>query len=229
MRRHRLLHLAGLWAGAGAVVTGLVWLVFFSPVLALDPARVEITGQGTTVDVAQVQQVVLAEQGVPLPRIDTVGLRSRLLELDAVKDVRIMRAWPHGLEVTLTSREPAAAVPVDEGLALVDPEGVRVGTVPEAPPGLPVIHTSLDAQDTAALEAALHVVAALPADLRAEVTEISAATRDDVRTTLASGQVVKWGSDAQLTLKVAVAQTLRQTAPEAAYFDVSSPRLPVTR
>ncbi len=229
MQRHRILKRLGLWSAVLAALAGVVHVVFFSSVLALDTGRVTITGQGTTVDVAQVQQIVNQEAGVPLPRIDTVGLRSRLLELDPVKDVRIMRAWPHGLEVTLTSREPVAAVPVEEGLALVDPEGVRVGTVPEPPEGLPVIQVALDDEHNPALLAALHVVAGLPPDLLGEVREVSAASRDDVRTTLHSGQEIKWGSDAQVTLKVAVVQTLRQAAPDAHLFDVSSPNLPVTR
>lgn len=229
MRRHHLLKVAGLWAGGAVALAALVWVAFFSSLLALDTRRVEITGQGSTVDVAQVQQLVAEHGGTPLPRLDTVGLRAKILELAPVKDVRIMRVWPHGLEVTLTAREPVAAVPVEEGLALVDPEGVRVGTAGEAPAGVPVVHVALDAEHADALHAALHVVAGLPGELLAEVTEISAATRDDVRTTLASGQVIKWGSDARTTLKVAVVQALRQTAPDAQVFDVSSPTLPVTR
>jgi len=229
MRRHRMLRTAGRWTAGGVAVATLAWLVLFSPVLALDTRKVEITGQGSTVDVAQVRALIAPADGVPLPRLDTVGLRSEILGLDPVGDVRISRVWPHGLHVALTAREPVAAVPVEGGLALVDPEGVRVGTAAEAPEGIPVIDVGLDDEDAAALQAALHVVAGLPPELLAEVAEVSAATRDDVRTTLGSGQVVKWGSDARITLKVAVVQTLRQAAPDARVFDVSSPHLPVTR
>ncbi|ACZ30317.1 cell division protein FtsQ [Xylanimonas cellulosilytica DSM 15894] len=229
MRRHRVLKTVALWT-AGAVALGaVVWALFFSPLLSLDVSRVEITGQGTTIDVAQVQGVVAEHAGVPMPRLDTIDLRNQIMDLNGVKDVEITRNWPHGLGVVLTSREPVAAVPAEDGIALVDAEGVRVGTVPERPEGLPEVEVGLGPDDAPALEAALRVLAGLPPELSSQVTHVSAATRDDVRTTLASGQVVRWGDDSRMVLKVAVVQTLQQAAPEAQVFDVSSPDLPVTR
>lgn len=229
MQRHRTVRTIALWATGSVLLGVLVWGAFFSPLLALDVQRAEITGQGSTIDVAQVQAVVAERNGVPLPRIDTIGLRNEILELNGVKDVTIHRAWPHGIAVVLTSREPVAAIPADDGIALVDAEGVRVGTVAERPPGLPEIEVGLGPDDAPALEAALHVLAGLPPELSSQVTHASAATRDDVRTTLASGQVVRWGSDDRIALKIAVVRTLQQQAPAAQVFDVSSPDLPVTR
>jgi cell division protein FtsQ len=229
MRRHRLRTRIARWAGGAVAVVALVWVAFFSPLLTLEADGIEITGQGTTIDVEAVRAVVAPEVGVPMPRLDTIGLRNRILELNGVKDVAISRRWPHGLGVTLTSREPVAVVPVDDGLALIDADGVRVGTAAEAPEGLPQVEVGLGEDDAPALTAALHVLAGLPPELAAQVTQVSATTRDDVRTTLDSGQVVRWGSDARMTLKSAVVQTLQQSAPEASVLDVSSPELPVTR
>ncbi|WP_242496271.1 cell division protein FtsQ/DivIB [Xylanimonas protaetiae] len=229
MRRHRVLKTLSLWTAAAVALGVVVWGAFFSPLLALDAQRVEITGQGTTIDVAQVQAVVAEKAGMPMPRLDTIDLRNRILELGGVKDVRITRAWPHGLGVALTSREPVAAVPADDGVALVDADGVRVGTVPDRPEGLPEVRVGLGADDAPALQAALRVLAGLPPELASQVTRVTATTRDDVQTTLASGQTVKWGSDQRMALKVAVVQTLQQAAPDASVYDVRSPDLPVTR
>ncbi|WP_419702811.1 cell division protein FtsQ/DivIB [Promicromonospora sp. NFX87] len=232
MARYRMWRRIGWTALALAVTAGLVWVTFFSPLLALDPEQVQVTGQGTTVDVEQVREAVTDEAGVPLPRIDTVGLREEILGMNAVKNVAITRAWPDGLTVRLTSREPVAAVPQSGDVyALMDAEGVRVGTVEDAPDHLPSIVVSLtdDEAGRRAMNAALEVLGALPRKLAGSIQTVSAATQDDVRTTLSDGRVIRWGSGAQVELKIKVAQTLLRAEPSATTIDVSSPALPVTR
>jgi cell division protein FtsQ len=231
MARYRVWRRIGWTLLAAAVVAGLVWVTFFSSLLALDPQQVRVTGQGTTVDVGQVREAAKDEAGVPLPRIDTVGLREQILAMNAVKDVRITRAWPDGLDVVLTSREPVAAVPQPGDVyALMDAEGVRVGTAQDVPEDLPSIVVPLSDAEPGrrALDAALEVLGALPPVLAADIRTVSAATQDDVRTTLSDGRVIRWGSGAQVPLKIRVAQTLLRAEPSATTIDVSSPGLPVT-
>lgn len=231
MRRHRLRRRAALWTVALLVVAGLGWVAFFSPVLGLDPEDVTISGEGTVIDPAEVAAVVGRSQGVPLPRLDTVAMRDEVLALNGVRDVAIRRAWPGGLDVRLTSREPVVAVPVDDGFALLDAEGVRVRTEKAVPDGLPEIQVSLDEAGADALASALVVLNALPADLHADVAEVSAKTRDTVEMTLRDGARVEWGGPDDVALKVRVLETLR-ALPENAevkVFDVSAPTMPVTR
>jgi len=215
----------------------LVWLLFFSPVLALDPALVQVEGAGTVVAVDQVVDVVDAHAGTPLPRLDTVRLRDEVLDVPGVREARVTRDWPKGLAVVLVAREPVAAVPEQTGdsthpapgYALLDMDGVQVGRVDAAPEGLPVVDVPVG--DKRTLTAVLSVLQLLPADLLAQVADVSAHTQDTVTMKLRDGVEVDWGSAHQTPLKIAVLTALR-ASPQAAgatVIDVSAPRLPITR
>lgn len=231
MRRHRRRRRV-VWSVAGALcAAGVAWVVFFSPVLATDPDEVRVVGAGELVDVSAVRGVVAGVDGVPLPRLDTVALRSRLLAVRGVGDVSIAREWPHGLQVRITPREPVAAVPDDGRLALLDAQGGQIAVVSDAPKGVPVVNVPLGAKDHRALDAVLVVLAGLPESVSKDVTAVSAQTQDAVELTLRKGVTVVWGGDEDTALKAKVLEALR-TAPQtkgASVFDVSAPTLPVTR
>lgn len=231
MRRHRVRRTVLVWVASVLAVAAVVWVALFSPVLGTDPAKVEITGEGTVIDVAQVQQIVSGVSGVPLPRVDTIGLREQILSLNGVRDATILREWPDGLSVTLESREPVAAVPHQGAYVLLDRDGVQVLTVEVAPDGIPEIGVSLDEEGARSLRAARIVLNALPPELRAEVAEVTAETQDAVAMTLRDGAVVEWGNGEDAALKVKVLQTLR-ALPEnqgVTLYDVSAPTMPITR
>jgi cell division protein FtsQ len=241
-RAHRRLTQRRILIVLGALVAagGLAWLLFFSPVLALHAAQVQVTGADSVVAVDQVQAVVDARDQVPLPRLDTAALRSELLEVPGVRDATVTREWPHGLSVALVAREPVAAVPegsdvaqsaegtpTGAGFALVDEEGVQVGRADEAPEGLPVVEVPVGEERV--LSAVLGVLEQLPADLLAQVGQVSATTQDSVNFTLRDGAAVEWGSSQDSALKAAVLSALR-AAPETAgstRYDVSAPTMPV--
>lgn len=226
-----------LVAGSVAAVAALGWLLFISPVLALEPAQVVVEGAGTVVAVDQVLGVVDTHAATPLPRLDTVRLRDEVLDVPGVREARVTRAWPHGLLVVLVAREPVAAVPEASGdaahpapgFALLDMDGVQVGRVDAAPAGLPVVDVPVG--DKRTLNAVLSVLEQLPADLLAQVGAVSAHTQDTVTMTLRDNVEVDWGSAHETPLKIAVLSALR-ASPAAAgstVIDVSAPRLPITR
>ncbi|MBX9243698.1 cell division protein FtsQ/DivIB, partial [Actinotalea ferrariae] len=231
-RRHVLRRRALGVTAAVVVVAALGWLLLVSPVLALDAGQVGVEGQGTVVDAAAVVAVVEPHHGTPLPRLDTVALRREILDVPGVRAAEVAREWPHGLRITVVSREPVAAVPqTGGGVALLDVEGVQVGRSEVAPEGLPVVSVPLDDPGARALTAVLTVLRQLPPELAAQVATASADSQDTVRFGLHDGVSVEWGSADQTMLKIRVLQTLRAAAPSAGagHYDVSAPELPITR
>ena len=223
-----------IWLAAGVVgSTALLgWLLLVSPVLALDLSQVRLEGQGTVVDAAALAAVVEPHAGTPLPRLDTVALRRAVLDVPGVRAAEVTREWPHGLLVTVISREPVAAVPQDDGgFALLDVEGIQVGRSAVPPAKLPVISVPLDDPDARAMTAVLTVLQQLPDDLAAQIATASADSQDTVSFGLRDGATVEWGSADQTALKVTVLATLRAApaSQTASVFDVSAPTWPITR
>lgn len=217
-------------AGVTAVLA-LAWLLLLSPVLELRLADVEVRGTGTVVAVDDVVALVQERAGTPLPRLDTRGLRDEILDVPGVRDVGIARSWPHGLTITVEAREPVAAVPAAgrAGYDLLDEEGIKVGHLEAAPPGLPVVQVPVG--DKRTLAAVLTVLRQLPEDLVTRVGGVSAQTQDTVTMQLRDGPRVDWGSGAQTALKAAVLTTML-AAPAtagASVIDVSAPSMPVVK
>ena len=218
------------WSTLGVVVSGtLAWLLLWSPVLALVPGQVVVTGAGTVVRSGDVDAVVAGVDGIPLPRLDTIGLRAAVLDVPGVREARVTRAWPRGLSIALVAREPVAAVPDGERVQLLDVEGVAVGRAKKAPDGLPLVDVPVG--DARTLAAVLGVLEALPPELGTDVRSVAAKTQDTVTMELRDGARVDWGSADETELKAAVLQALRtaKKSRDATWFDVSAPTLPVTK
>lgn len=220
--RHRLWTLIA-WA---VVLGGLGWVVFFSPVFALDTEAVALDAPAEQVDTAAVMAVVGSQAGTPLPRLGTSALRQELLQIPSVADATVDRRWPDGLRIAVTARVAAAAVPSEAGFEVYGLDGVRIATVAEQPPAIPVVAVPIGDDTPRVLTAVLDVLASMPADLRASLTGAAAETVDSITFTLSDGATVFWGSATENDLKAAVLAALRQVP--ARVFDVSTPRTPVT-
>lgn len=222
----------GVLAGVLALVTGAVWVVGFSPVLAVQAEHIEVAGGGPFVDPAAVSAVAQVEVGVPLVRADTSGIAETLEGMPTIESASVLRAWPNGLRIELIPREPVAIAGTADGAAvdLVGADGVTVASVaPEAvPAGLPWLGVDMS-QDSAAqaVTAVLGVLAALPPELSGQVASVAATSPQAISFTLTSGSQVLWGDDSETNLKAQVLLALLPVG--AATYDVSAPRAPITR
>lgn len=207
------------------VVGGIGWLVWWSDMLAADDVRVEGVGEPLSSSVVEAAAVPL---GTPLARLDTDGIAERVAALPDVAEVSVARSWPSAVTLEVTPRTPVATVPDgDDTWWKADSSGMLFAAGQQRPEGLPVLKAGTEDDDTAAREAGVAVIAALPGDLAEQVTEVRAGSSGDVRLILADDIEVRWGTaeDTPRKAEVLAALMAAQDEPPREY-DVSAPEAP---
>ena len=200
------------------VAAGIVWVVWFSPLLAVREVRVLGTEALSHDVVVAAAQVPL---GTPLARVDVAAVVSRVQALPRVASVEVRRGFPHELVLVIVERTAVAVEREGTAFAVVDAEGVRFARSRTAA-GRPI----LEADDAPARRAGLEVLVALPSSVAARVATVRAASRDDVTLVLRSGDRVRWGDASRSDRKAEVLAVL--LGRRASVYDVSAPDLPTT-
>ncbi|GLZ47367.1 hypothetical protein Acsp06_35520 [Actinomycetospora sp. NBRC 106375] len=221
----------GLWIGLAAgllLVAAVVYVTVWSPLL--DVRDVQVVGAAPDESEA-VRAAASVAPGTSLLWLDGDDVADRVRTLPRTASVDVARDWPGTLVVTVAEREPvlAAAAP-GGGVVLVDRIGFGYRTMPERPAGVPALTLPpgvLPSPDEPGTRAAADVIVAVPASLRADVTEVRADGPFDVGFVLTGGREVRWGADADNDRKAAVLTALL-TRPGSVY-DVSTPDLAVVR
>jgi cell division protein FtsQ len=210
---------AALLLGAAG---GLVWLVFFSSVLAVSAVKVA----GTAVlDPRTVRHVAKVPIGAPLATVNLGAIAARVEGLPPVRSVDVSRDWPDKVRILVRERRAVAVVDRGGTLRGVDRDGVLFRTFLSAP-NLPVIRMGAGTHADALAEAA-RVAASLPARLSARVDYVEVRTVDEISLRLHNGRTVQWGSSDGSAAKAAVLEVLLRH--KASLYDVSVPGQPVIR
>jgi cell division protein FtsQ len=216
----------GLYAaGLVALVGLLVWVVAFSPVLAV--RQVDVVGVPAS-EVGPIRTLAAVRLGEPLARVDQDLVAARVAERATVADVSIERSWPSTLVIHASPRKPFLVVKNPQGqLKVVDEEGVAYAQVSTAPKGVPVVDAASDsALSKDALAAAVSVVRVLPASMQHRVGKVTVSSANLVTLTIGRTTVV-WGGVQEPERKLAIMTALLKGAPKV--VDVSAPDTPVTR
>ena len=219
-----------------------VVLVFFSPLLATQ----KITVHGASLlETTQVEQKLEPLRGVPLTRIDEKKVRELLGQDNVIRSVQVESRPPHELVVTLKERTAVAVVKQGDTYHTVDSDGVSLlesATQPDT--SVPLVRFSGDDPQTSAeFHTISTALSAMPSELLAQVKEAGATSTSSITLTLRDNTTVQWGTAEESELKAKVLLSLRQaiakraqeeTSSEAqtqkvTVYDVSAPRVPVTR
>lgn len=205
---------------------GLVWLVFFSSVLAVKGARVEgLTGAAGLSERA-VTRAADVPVGVPLATADLDAIEARVEELAPVADADVARSWPDKVLVRVTEREAVIAVDREGTWQGVDAEGVVFRDYPKQPKGLPAVAMQASTSSAALAEAA-SVVDALPPAILQRTESLDVRSIDSIVLRLRGGITVSWGSADQAADKAKVLAVLLQQ--KGRNYDVTAPGRPTVR
>lgn len=217
------------WLVVGAAVLLLVLGTLgaaYSPLFAVE--KVSVVGT-STLDPAAVEAALSSQIGTPLPLVDSSAVKAALVAFPLVESYTLEARPPHELIVRIVERTPVGSIQTPAGYALVDAAGVVLSTTPQPPAGHPVI-TVPGGLSSPAFAAVGTVFRALPADIRAQVTAMSATSANDVALTLgATRTTVVWGNADDSPLKAKNLAAIMVARPGATSYDVSSPSTIVVR
>ena len=238
-RARKLLYTASVLA---IIAVLYVVLVFFSPLLATQ----KITVRGASLlETTQVEQKLEPLRGVPLTRIDEKKVRELIGQDNVIRSVQVESRPPHELVVTLKERTAVAVVKQGDTYHTVDSDGVSLlesATQPDT--SVPLVRFSGDdPQASAEFRTISTALSAMPSELLAQVKEAGATSTSSITLTLRDNTTVQWGTAEESELKAKVLLSLRQAIAKRAQeeksseaqtqkvtvYDVSAPRVPVTR
>ncbi|MFL6137642.1 MAG: cell division protein FtsQ/DivIB [Frankiaceae bacterium] len=229
IRRRRLVAVRPLLlAAAGCAVAGLAaWALLGSSLLGVH----RVTAAGTRrLAPATVLGAARVPGHHPLATLDTAAIARRVAALPAVATVHVVRDWPRTVRVVVTERVAVAVVAHGDGYRLVDAGGVPFWPVASRPPRLPLLQVRAAASGDPATRAALAVLAALPQQVRRQVSTIEAPTPAKVELLLRRGRAVKtvvWGTPGDGIRKAAVLAALLRRPGHV--YDVSTPSIATIR
>lgn len=206
-----------------ALVSGSVWLVFFSS--QLTAREVDVTGT-QTLGKGRIERTAEVPTGTPLARVDLAAIRARVEALAAVRRAEVSRAWPHTVHIEVIERTPVAVIDRGSGLQALDSEGVLFGGYDARPKHLPLVRTEPDTRGEALVEAG-RVISALPAGIAARVDTVEVSSVDEIKLVLNNGRRVIWGSAEDSDQKAEVLGVLLKRPGNQ--IDVSAPGHPTTR
>ncbi|WP_345496930.1 cell division protein FtsQ/DivIB [Nocardia callitridis] len=194
-------------------------VAWFTPVLAVRTVHIEGVA---AVPEQQVRDLVRIPSNLSILRVDTDPIARRVASIPKVRSVRVQRAFPSTVRVTVVERTPVLYFDAPDGTHLIDSEGVEFAV--EAPKeGVAKLVTEHPGGADPATKAAVAVVSSLPRTLAGQVDEVAARSVSDVSLNLTDGRTVLWGGTNDAERKSAVVGPLL-TRP-GTVFDVSSPNL----
>ncbi|MDO4241896.1 MAG: cell division protein FtsQ/DivIB [Microbacteriaceae bacterium] len=213
--------------GAIAALATMVAVICFTPIMAVR----KITVEGSeALDKVAVQQSLKAVHGKPIALVNDRDIYGALQKHREIQDYSYEIVPPETLIVRVRERVPVIAVQQDDKRYLtLDSAGVVLAETKTPPTNLPLAAITLGGKESETFAAAAKILREMPAELRAQVAEISAQSKYDISFTMRNKILVRWGQAQENQLKNVILQQLSKLAAQRPIklIDVSSTQAPV--
>jgi len=208
------------------LITGGVYVLYRTPVLGLQQLEVNTATGDLTSDVrASVSSAAGIQPGTPLISIDLNAVRANALAVPQIATAQVSRRWPHTVVILISQRIPMAVTTANGATWLLDTGGVPYLKVAAAdvPAGLLNIALATPGPKDPATLAALAVIGAIKAPMKAAVASVTALSAYHIVLLLKDGRSVIWGSPENGPRKMQILPAVLSQPGRT--FDISDPDL----
>ncbi|MDR2748544.1 MAG: FtsQ-type POTRA domain-containing protein [Bifidobacteriaceae bacterium] len=184
----------------------LLWIIFLSPVFALSGKNITISGTSKYISKEQVLGGLKNYIGTPITMININDIENHLYNLNGISSVEIERLWTNGLFVKITPSIPLACEKNDKKFRLVDKMNKTVQMLDKKAAFPEIIVKSKENQ--LAEPFILQALSNMSEDFRKNIISIEATTFDNIKSKLASGQTIIWGSNENISKKESIVKKI---------------------
>lgn len=204
-RRKTCFKRAALVVAGAVLLLFIAWALAFSPALQVSMKDVTVKGTNQWVSEQQVRTAIKGRLNRSLILIPSKELKEPIEQIRTVEEVKIERTLPHHITIHVVTRTPQAVLKDASGkFTVVDKNSVIMGQVQQPMSNAPVISVNEvnQALRTDAIQQTLKVLSAMNPELRANMSEVSAVTRDSISTKTKDNFTIVWGDASQMPLKI---------------------------
>jgi cell division protein FtsQ len=213
---------------------GVVWVMFWSPLLDLREVRVVGAKYTPTEDIVSVAGLDRAGRNILM--LSTEDIAEDVETLPWIDDAKVDRMLPGTVRVRVEERDPGLTLSLEDSRWTIDLTGhvLAEGIVDKQLPVLAGVEVGeLEAGARLRTDESMDAVRAyrsLSRRIRSEVVAIFAPTIERITFTLADGSVIRFGAAEQLAAKNEVLKSLlkrlKSEGRRAGYIDVRVPTSP---
>ncbi|MCI7551088.1 MAG: FtsQ-type POTRA domain-containing protein [Actinomycetaceae bacterium] len=228
-RRTRLIR-AVIASVSLALVATLAWVVLFSPLFRYDATEFSVSGlsKDAAIGEQQVKDALEPFDGKQMFTTRSSAIARAVESIPEVESASVDRVLFHGLEVSITEKEPIAAYSADGRTGALAGDGTFIKVSQARKGTLPVIRISQEAPGHArVMRAVATILSSIPDDVRERINIIDVGAGLQVTFTTGDHRSIIWGVNEDNANKSKLLAVLWGT--ESSMIDVSLPEAPVTQ